>query len=145
MVDAGYRSIDALDISAAALDQLRERLGHRAGAIRFTRADARDASFDPAVAVWHDRAVFHFLIDPADQAAYARRAAGAVGPGGWLVMATFSPAGPDACSGLPVARHSAESLASVFADFELVEDFERDHKTPWGTSQSFTHALMRRG
>ena len=144
LVDAGYQTIEAVDISAAALDQLRERLGHRTGTVRLTRADALEVDHDTPVVVWHDRAVFHFLTDPADQAAYARRAAGAVEPAGWLVIATFSPAGPEQCSGLRVARHSAESLAAVFGEFELVESFERDHETPWGASQRFTHALMRR-
>jgi hypothetical protein len=144
LVAHGYRSIEAVDIAAPALDRLRQRLGADTGALSTTCADVRQLSFDEPVAVWHDRATFHFLTDPDDQAAYARRAEAAVAPGGWLVMAAFAPAGPDRCSGLPVAGHSASSLAAALPGFDMTESFERAHLTPWGTPQLFTHALMRR-
>lgn len=149
LVADGYRSIDTIDISQGALDTLQDRLRERFGdgaaaGVRWVRADVREVSFDHPVDVWHDRATFHFLTDPADQTAYAQRAAAAVQPGGWLVMATFAPDGPQQCSGLFVARHSAESLANVLTEFELTETFEQDHVTPWGTPQRFTHALLHR-
>lgn len=145
LVTLGYLHIEAVDHSQVALDQLRELLGDAASAVRFTCADVRSVTLETPVRVWHDRATFHFLTLPADQALYAERAALGVEPGGHLVMATFSETGPKSCSGLPVANHSANSLAAVFASgFELVESFERLHYTPWGAPQSFTHALFLR-
>ena len=145
LVQHGYRSIDAVDLSRAALDQLAERLGHTDGVVRFVCGDVLDLVFDDQVDVWHDRATFHFLVDPDDQAEYANRAAAAVRPGGHLIIATFAANGPQHCSGLPIARHSAAALSVRFAEgFDLIEAFGHDHVTPWGDVQPFTYAIFRR-
>jgi hypothetical protein len=44
--------------------------------------------------VWHDRAVFHFLTAPSDRVAYARQAARGVRHGGYVIVSTFGPEGP---------------------------------------------------
>jgi SAM-dependent methyltransferase len=138
------RNVIAVDVSAAAIDVLRGQLGDDPR-VRFSVADARSVVFDEPVAAWHDRAVFHFLTKPEDQAAYASAASNAVRPGGHLVIATFAPGGPTMCSGLPTVQHDAASLSAVFApSFELVEATELDHLTPWSASQRFTHAVFRR-
>ena len=141
----GYRTIEAVDISAAALRLLCARLGSLAASVHCLCTDVRRVAFATQVDVWHDRATFHFLTDPADQRLYAGCAAASVAPGGYLVMATFSDRGPEQCSGLPVTRHSVASLVEVFApEFDLVESFELDHTTPWGAPQSFLHAVFHR-
>jgi SAM-dependent methyltransferase len=145
LIAAGYRRIEAIDISSAALSRLVEQLGAAADSVTCRVIDVRHVTFDAPVDVWHDRATFHFLTHDEDQRTYARRAADAVRPGGHLVIAAFAPDGPTECSGLPVARHSAGTLAAVFGEaFELIESFERDHRTPWGSAQRFTHAVLRR-
>ena len=144
LVQRGYQSIDAVDLSAAALDQLAARLGNEADKVRYVCADVREVRFDGPIDVWHDRATFHFLTSPDDQAMYVQRVREAVPAGGHVVLATFSEAGPEQCSGLPVARHSVAGLCDVFGDsFELIDSFECEHTTPWGAPQAFTHALLR--
>ncbi len=145
LVQRGYQSIDAVDLSAAALEQLTGLLGTDAAKVRCVCADVREVRFDGPIDVWHDRATFHFLTLPADQAQYVERVREAVPVGGHVVLATFSEVGPEHCSGLPVARHSVEALCELFGEsFELVDSFEREHTTPWGAPQAFTHALLRR-
>ncbi len=145
LVRRGYQSLDAVDLSAAALDQLVGLLGADAENVRCVCADVREARFDGPIDVWHDRAMFHFLTSSVDQAMYAQGLREAVRPGGHAVFATFSERGPEQCSGLPVARHSAATLSDLFAEsFEMIDTFERDHTTPWGAPQAFTHALLRR-
>jgi SAM-dependent methyltransferase len=140
----GFTNIEAVDIAPAALSQLSAALGENAG-VTFRQADVRTVEFEEPLDLWHDRATFHFLTDPADQARYAQRATQAIRPGGHLVMATFAPDGPEMCSGLPVRRHSAETLSEVFAPhFELVDSFDRVHHTPNQASQAFLHAVLRR-
>ena len=140
----------AVDIAQAALDTLAVQLDgtmtrSAAGQLSLLAEDVRSLRIEESVDAWHDRAVFHFLVDPVDQASYARAAADAVTSGGHLVIATFAPDGPTTCSGLPVARHDASSLRAVFTPhFELLEAFEADHVTPWQSSQRFTHAVLRR-
>jgi hypothetical protein len=97
------------------------------------------------VDVWHDRAVFHFLTEAADQDAYLEAVRAAVPVGGHAVMATFAPEGPERCSGLPVQRYDAELLARRFGpDFQLVRSLTRAHVTPSGGTQPFTYAVLRR-
>ena len=140
----GYQSIDAVDVSAAALDQLARLLGSDADKVRRVCADVREVRFDGPVDVWHDRATFHFLTSPEDQAAYVARAHEALAPDGHVVLATFSEAGPEQCSGLPVARHSVAALCEIFGEaFDLADSFESEHTTPWGAPQAFTHVLLR--
>ncbi len=141
----GYRSIDAVDISAAALAQLRQRLGASAGNVRLVCSDVRVVEFDSSVDVWHDRATFHFLTDAADQRSYARNAAAAVRAGGHLIIATFADNGPEQCSGLDVARYSVDALGAAFAsDFDVVDATRFDHVTPTGAAQPFVHLVLRR-
>ena len=145
LLQHGYQSIDAVDVSTAALQQLERLLGDNADKVRRVCADVREVRFDGPVDVWHDRATFHFLTSAQDQAAYAARVAEAVAPGGHAVLASFSETGPEQCSGLPVARHSVATLREIFGvSFELVDSFESEHTTPWGDPQAFTHVVLRR-
>lgn len=145
LVLAGYAHLEAIDVSQAAVDRLNAHL-RTVGLVASCRcADVLTVQFDTPIDLWHDRAVFHFLTDPADQAAYAARAAAAVRPGGHLLVAAFAIGGPEQCSGLDVQQHDAASLTAVFGDsFELVEWFHHDHLTPWGSTQRFIHTVSRR-
>lgn len=140
----GWSTVIALDISAAALAQLAERAGHPAG-LRCVVSDVLSWRPSQQVCLWHDRAVFHFLTDPREQAAYAQLAAATTMPGGALILATFAPDGPDRCSGLPVSRHDAASITDVFGPrWELADSQRIEHLTPWGAIQPFTWVTMRR-
>lgn len=141
----GYEHLEAIDVSGAALDQLRAQLGEAADRVRLREADARTVAFDAPVDVWHDRATFHFLTDPSDRADYVACAASAVRAGGHAVVATFAADGPVQCSGLPVVRYETTALAAEFGEgFELVDAEHHRHMTPWGTPQSFVHIVLRR-
>ncbi|MFM8896678.1 MAG: methyltransferase domain-containing protein [Actinomycetales bacterium] len=143
----GWHPVIALDISTAALEHLHSR-AEAAGLADDLQCITSDVlTWQPVLRVklWHDRAVFHFLTDPADQAHYADLAARTVLPGGLLIVATFAPDGPEQCSGLPTARHDAESLQRAFApDFELVDHRRQEHRTPWGAVQPFTWVAFGR-
>ncbi len=134
-----------VDIAEAALRVARERLGARAAEVRWLVADARQLSLPEPVDLWHDRAVFHFLTGAADQEAYLRSLRGALAPGGHVILATFGPTGPPKCSGLPVERYDAESLARRLGpQFQLLRAIGKRHTTPAGAAQDFTYALLRR-
>ena len=141
LVGRGY-AITVLDVAPSAIDTVKRRLGDRATyLVTDLLSWVPTATYD----VWHDRAVFHFLTDPAAQAAYVALAATAVGPSGVIVLGTFAPDGPTVCSGLPTSRHDADSLALLFAaDFALVSSEREEHLTPWGAAQPFTWVTLRR-
>ena len=139
----GYSRITVLDVSEAALRHAHERLGPAAETVTWIDGDVRTAEL-PEVAfdVWHDRAVFHFLTEKADRQLYVAQARRAVRPGGHLIVATFADDGPTRCSGLPVARYSAEELSGEFGDsFQLIDTVRELHVTPSGAQQSFIYCL----
>jgi len=146
LLSLGLTDITVLDLSQAALDAARERLGARGKTVRWLAANLLEADFAPtAFDLWHDRAVLHFLSAPADAARYAAQAALAVRPGGHAVIGGFAPDGPERCSGLPVARRSANDVAALLGDaFALVEEHREQHTTPSGNTQAFAYALLQR-
>jgi SAM-dependent methyltransferase len=145
LLDAGYRDLTVLDLAGSALATAQARLGARAAQVRWIEGDVRSASLPSRqFALWHDRAVFHFLVDAADRAAYMRQVRHALRPGGHALVATFALDGPTSCSGLPVARYDADSLhRELGPDFSLVASEREEHHTPMGTTQAFVYCLFR--
>jgi SAM-dependent methyltransferase len=145
LVAAGYRDVTVLDLSPSALELARRRLGVAAHGVTWLEADVLSADLPPGhFDVWHDRAVFHFLTAATDRSNYIEHVRSSVRPGGYVLVATFADDGPTRCSGLPVARYSADALHHEFGSaFRLVENVREEHLTPSGTTQSFTYCLMR--
>jgi len=145
LLRAGYQQITVLDLSATALAHAQRRLGDRARAIQWREADILEAALPRrAFDVWHDRAVFHFLTRAADRSAYVAQVRRALRPRGFALVATFATDGPSRCSGLEVARYSANALHAEFgADFHLLSSARQIHITPWGAEQAFTYCLCR--
>jgi trans-aconitate methyltransferase len=135
----GFRDITLLDVAHAALAETRRRLGPSAGtAVHYVVGDITTWTPVRQYALWHDRAVFHFLTAPSDRAAYRRALALALEPGAHAILATFALDGPERCSNLPVQRYSADALAAEFAGvLTPVEARPEVHRTPSGTPQSF--------
>ena len=137
----GYQNITVLDISETAIDATKKRLGTAAEHVSWLVGDITKIRLPPnTYDVWHDRAVFHFLITPEQRAAYVRQVAAAVRPGGHVIVSTFGPEGPTKCSGLDVVRYDEESLHKQFGvRFRLEESSKELHQTPFGTTQQFLY------
>jgi hypothetical protein len=134
-----------LDVSHAALERARLRLGATASSVTWLDGDVVSNWSLKPMDVWHDRAVFHFLTMANDRASYCTHLRETLKVGGTAIMATFAPDGPDHCSGLPVMRYSPESLLTELGEeFELIESRPHVHHTPWGRSQSFQYSRLLR-
>ena len=142
----GFHDLTVLDLSIAALQASRQRLGDRGDSITWITGDVTATALpEGRFGLWHDRAVFHFLTDAEDRRRYIAQAAGAIRPGGHAIVATFAVDGPEKCSGLPVCRYDDASLAAQFADgFEVVGSSRELHRTPFATDQAFTYVVLRR-
>ena len=145
LLEKGFTNIYVLDISAAALENAKSRLGVRALGVHWIVSDITE--FIPPVQFdcWHDRAAFHFLTDPAQVQKYTRIAAGAVKPGGQLIIGTFSEEGPIRCSGLEIRQYNAGSLCSCFQPFFSCDtSLQVNHYTPSGAEQNFIFCSLSR-
>lgn len=144
LLDRGYTNLAVLDLSGAAQDASRARLGNRAAAVEWHEADVTGFEAPHRYALWHDRAVFHFLKDAADRAAYVAALRKALEPGGTAIIATFALDGPPRCSGLDVMRHDEASLgAELGGQFRLRESRREIHLTPWQAAQSFLYCRFQ--
>jgi SAM-dependent methyltransferase len=141
----GMDCLAVLDVSGAALQRAQSRLGERSKVPLWIEADVTgDWTLKP-MDIWHDRAVFHFLTTPEDQARYLKHLRAVLKVQGSAIIATFAPDGPEQCSGLPVARYSPDSLAERVGSGFLLADARRHlHQTPWGSTQAFQYSRFLR-
>lgn len=145
LIEKGFGDVTVLDLSEAALEAAKRRLGNRAAKIHWIVADA--TTWDPSKAydIWHDRAAFHFLTEPGDRTGYIARLARALKIGGHAVIATFALDGPEKCSGLPAVRYDAGSLGRTLGPtFRPLGTRRHQHVTPWGSQQVFQFSVFRR-
>lgn len=141
----GFTDLTVLDVSDAGPARTRARLGAAADRVRWVVTDLLDWAPVRRFGVWHDRAVFHFLTEPADRARYRELLGRALAPGALVVLATFADDGPQQCSGLPTARYDAASLAAeIGAGFAVLASARVVHRTPWAAEQPFTWLALRR-
>lgn len=141
----GLDCLAVLDVSGAALARARARLGKFAAIPIWIEAEvAGDWSLKP-MDIWHDRAVFHFLVTPEERERYRTHLLRTLKPGGSAILATFALDGPETCSGLPVQRYSPETLASELGPaLDMVEAVPHLHTTPRGSTQSFVYCRFKR-
>ncbi|HQU32082.1 MAG: class I SAM-dependent methyltransferase [Planctomycetia bacterium] len=140
LLAAGFTDITVLDLVPAALVEAEVRLGAAACRVHWIAEDITAWRPVRRYRLWHDRAVFHFLVDPALRARYVDVLRAALAAHGHVVMATFGPNGPTHCSGLDVKRYSAHELSAVLGpSFLLVRSQIVEHITPAGRTQEFLY------
>lgn len=145
LLDKGYQDITVLDISEAAIERAKKRLGDKAEKVKWIVADA--AKFEPTEQYdfWHDRAAFHFLTDESEISNYLHTAQENISPTGILVIGTFSEQGPKKCSGIEIKQYSENSMTERLKNFfEKIKCITIDHKTPFDTIQNFVFCSFRK-
>ncbi len=144
LVARGLHQVTVLDVSEAALATAKTRLGDEPN-VQWVAADVTLWKPPQTYDIWHDRAAFHFLTDDSDRAAYVTCLKQAIKPGGHVVIGTFAIDGPERCSGLPVNRYDAASLAAELGKgFRLIDARRHEHATPWGAIQRFQFCMFQR-
>lgn len=138
LLDKGFKNIWVLDISKNALTKAKERLGDRANLIHWVVADITEFKSDIKFDFWNDRAVFHFLTDEKQVEKYISIIENTMNESGYFLLGTFSENGPEKCSGLCIKQYSETAMKAAFRkNFEALNCFTEDHKTPFNTIQNF--------
>ncbi len=143
LLKLNYQNITLVDISLNALKEVKERLKNRS--LNFIETDVLNLKPENTFDIWHDRAVFHFIIKKENVEKYIALCDEYINENGILIIGTFAEDGPLKCSGLEIKRYSIESLKQLFKEnFEFIEGFKKLHTTPFDTQQSFTFCVFRK-
>ena len=145
LIENQYDDLTYLDISREACSKSKISLGNKRDLVEWHVVNVLDFNTEKNFSIWHDRAVFHFLISKEDVEKYKQVALKKIVKGGYLILGTFSVNGPEKCSGLNVSRYSPESLKKIFnPEFKMIESFTIDHKTPFDTIQNFLFSIFKK-
>ena len=145
LLDRGFTDLTVIDISKRALELSQAHLGARAAEVTWLHEDLLAWTPFRTYDVWHDRAVFHFLVDPASQHKYVALLLAGLAADGIALFGTFAIDGPPQCSGLPVAHYDAPALGAVLGScFVLLDERREEHLTPAGAMQPFSWTTFRR-
>jgi SAM-dependent methyltransferase len=145
LLERDFVDVSVLDVSARALARARAEMGAAGERVRWLEHDVLSLHPQRRYDLWHDRAVFHFLVKPTDRARYLEVLDASLSEGGVMIVATFALDGPPTCSGLPVARYDEEGLAAQFGPQAVRLSARRErHRTPSGSEQPFTWVALRR-
>lgn len=144
LVDRGTIDVTVLDISETALDVARAGMTEP-DRVTWVTGDITEWEPTRTWDVWHDRAVFHFLTEPAQREHYRRSLGRGLSPSGTVCIATFAEDGPEQCSGLPVRRYRPEELlAELGNDLRPIASGRHLHTTPNGVVQPFSWVVASR-
>lgn len=138
LLELGFSNLFLLDISQNAIDRIKIRLGTEAEKVTFIFSDVLDFQPKTTFDVWHDRASFHFLTTKNEIDNYQKKVSNSLANNGFLFIGTFSENGPLKCSGLEITQYSESKFDRIFnANFNKINCFTEDHRTPFETFQNF--------
>jgi hypothetical protein len=143
-MDEGFTNLTVLDISEAAIQRAKIRLGEKANLVHWIVSDIRDFKPDTFYNIWHDRAAFHFLTDKTEIETYCDFVDKSVA--GHLILGTFSVDGPKKCSGLEICQYDEKKMTNVFESAHFIKDdcLREDHITPSGATQNFVFCTFNK-
>jgi cyclopropane fatty-acyl-phospholipid synthase-like methyltransferase len=149
LLDRGHTQLVAVDVSDAALELARSMLSvDKRAHVQWIRADISapgPPGLPTCVELWHDRALFHFLLSQPERRTYIKTLRHTVCPGGSVIIATFSLDGVNRCSGLDVRRYDADMLSREIGDgFVLVKQVDYLYVTPSGEERPYVYCVFRR-
>lgn len=145
LLDMGYLDVTVLDISSAAIERAKKRLGDNANKVKWIVGDILDLDIENSFDFWHDRAAFHFLTETSDIQKYSNLVNVSLQPNGRMVIGTFSENGPRKCSGIRIKQYSEQSILETFGtNLQKIKCIRIDHQTPSNTIQNFLFCSFRK-
>lgn len=145
LLKLGYSNLAVLDISGKAIEYVKKRLSDQATKIEWFEKDITEFIPLHTYDIWHDRAVFHFLIDIKSRQLYINALKNTVKSGSHVIIATFAKDGPTKCSGLDIVQYDNRSIQHELGnEFILLESQFETHITPAGREQHFIYFIFQR-
>ncbi len=149
LIDMGYENIIANDISSAALEVLKSRLGHvnsqKVLWIVDDLTNPNNLEKIESVKLWFDRAVLHFFTEEDQRKMYFDLLRKLVSKNGYVILAQFNTSTATMCSGLPVYRYNLDMLESLLGScFQTIQSFNYTYTMPSGDTREYVYGLFYR-
>ncbi len=150
LVDAliwkGQKNVTLLDVAEAPLQIVKERLDVSSGSVKYLCADVTQAELKENYSIWHDRALFHFLLRPRERESYMRKVYSSLVPGGTAIIGTFAVNGPTTCSDLDIVQYDSKRMEKeLVPGLELIRSHKVMHLTPQKSEQAYNYFMIRKG
>lgn len=139
----GYRNITLLDTAKTSLDIVHSRIN--SDKVKFICDDILNFKTDEKFDVWHDRAVFHFLLSKKEREQYFKVLDNSLEPKGIAIISTFKVDGPIQCAGLNIVQYSTQKMLNELpSNLTIVESEDYKHITPKENSQEYIYFIIRK-
>lgn len=143
LLQNGYKNITLLDTSKTALQIVKSRI--KSDKVQFICSDILNLKNDKKHNLWHDRAVFHFLLSQKEREQYFKVLANSLEPKGIAVISTFKVDGPIQCAGLNIIQYNHQKmLDELLSDLILIESEEFTHVTPKESTQEYIYFVIQK-
>ncbi|PHQ65605.1 MAG: methyltransferase type 11 [Sulfurimonas sp.] len=145
LLEDGYKDITLLDTSNTSLKIVKERLGSYADIPKYRCSDIMNFESSKKFDLWHDRAVFHFLVLKKERAKYFEVLQNTLKVGAIAIINTFATDGPTQCAGLDIVQYDREKmLQELPLGLELIEYNKYMHNTPKDTEQRYSCFVIKK-
>lgn len=149
LIEQGYKNIIGVDISEEALIKLRERLGKdKSRLVKWIVDDITQPIHIQNlndIALWHDRALLHFLLEENHRNMYLKTLKKVIKEDGYVIIASFSLKGAKKCSGLDVMNYDQNMLVKFLGEnFVLLECFDYMYYMPNGEPRPYIYTLFQK-
>lgn len=148
LISQGFKNIIAADISDIGMEKLKKRLGEKASLVKWIVDDITNPVYIQDlrdVAIWHDRALLHFLLKDTEQIKYLSSLKKVIKKDGYVIIAAFSLKGIKKCAGLNVKNYDHNMLKEFLGDnFDLIEYFDYIYRAPSGAERPYIYTLFQK-
>ena len=142
LLENGYRDITLLDTAKTSLDIVKDRVNSEN--ITYHCDDILNFKTDKKFDIWHDRAVFHFLLTSKDRQKYFEILQNSLKDNGYAIISTFALNGETKCAGLDAIAYDLKKFKSEIADGLNIEEYtEFLHTTPKSSQQKYISFVLK--
>lgn len=143
LLDDGYKNITLLDTAQTSLDIVQSRINNNT--VEFICSDILNFQSDKKFDIWHDRAVFHFLLSKREREEYFKVLENSLKPKSIAIISTFRVDGPIQCAGLDIVQYNHQKmLEELPSTLSLLESEEYTHITPKESTQEYIYFVIEK-
>lgn len=145
LIETGYTNITLLDTSKTSLDIIKKRLEGKAELPKYICTDIMNFIPTENFDIWHDRAVFHFLLLKKERVQYFNILKSCLNSGGTAIMSTFALGGQTQCAGLDIVQYDEIKMREELPEgLELIQAEDFIHITPAQGEQKYSSFIIKR-